>query len=312
MKLSRLIKLKKDLERIYGHEGVYSAIADVQRSLSNADYDIDPVYQTHINKAIDFYENLKTVSQGFRPEIAEVYNEINAHITRKTKEYFTASYELELQYGVPGNREARRLELKPDTRTTVLSKLYNYCDWRYPGLEIGPGDGEWTKELVTCDPLYLVDVFQEFLDSSLKQFGEVYQRRLRPYLINSGDLSVLPQNQFGFVFSWNTFNYFSFETVKQYLNSVYSVLRPGGVFMFSYNDGDVPYCADFAEQYYMSYVPRSMLIPLAEMIGYEVIDNTLMQETVSWIELRKPGQLSTVKAHQALAQVRPINNNLIG
>lgn len=304
MKLSRLLKLRRDLENIYNNSGIYSAIGDVQRSLSNAEFDLDPIYQAHIAQSIDFYEQLKHHSSEFGTEIEKIYQEINAHIERKTKEYFTANYELELRYGVPGNREARKLNLNAETTATVLSRIHNYCDWRYPGLEIGPGDGEWTKELVACDPLYIVDIFQEFLDSTKSQFNEAYQRRIRSYLIQSEDLAKLPQNQMGFVFSWNTFNYFSFETVKQYLHSVFNVLRPGGTFMFSYNDGDVPYCADFVEQYYMSYVPKSMLIPLAEYIGYEVHANHLMQETVSWIELRKPGELHTVKAHQALGQMK--------
>ena len=74
-------------------------------------------------------------------------------------------------------------------------------------------------------------------------------------------MSELPQNQMGFVFCWNFLNYCSLDTIKEYLKEVKNVLRPGGIFMFSYNDGDRSGGAGMAENFFMSYMPKSMLIP---------------------------------------------------
>jgi SAM-dependent methyltransferase len=153
-------------------------------------------------------------------------------------------------------------------------------------------------------------MYQEFLDSAVSQFPEEYQRRTRLYQYKDpADLvNMLPKNQFGFVFCWNFMNYASFDTIKEYLKAVKVLLRPGGTFMFSYNDGDRPGGAGMAENFFMTYTPKRMLVPLAESLGYIVTEQCDRDRTVSWVELRNPGELKTVKAHQVLGEINRINN----
>jgi SAM-dependent methyltransferase len=138
----------------------------------------------------------------------------------------------------------------------VESRINIYTNWKYPALEIGCRDGEWTKLLVAADPLYVTDQHQDFLDTAIRDYTPEYQRRIRPYLIKDSDYGILPQHQFNFVFSWNHFNYKSLDTLKKTLKQVYNLLKPGGVFMFSYNNGDLPAAAAYAENYFMSYIPQ--------------------------------------------------------
>ena len=119
-------------------------------------------------------------------------------------------------------------------------------------------------------------------------------------------LTTLPLNQFNFVFSWNFMNYASLDTIKEYLKIVKELLRPGGVFMFSYNDGDRPAGAAMAENFFMTYVPKHMLIPMCESLGFEVVNQRTRDVSISWIEIRKPGELTTTKAHQVLGEVKYI------
>jgi SAM-dependent methyltransferase len=121
---------------------------------------------------------------------------------------------------------------------------------------------------------------------------------------------MLPQGQMAFVFCWNFLNYRSLDTVKEYLKSVKEVLRPGGVFMFSYNNGDMYECAGYAEGHWMSYIPKSLLVPMCESLGYEVIHTQESRgdgTALSWIELKKHGELNTVKAHQVLGEIKRID-----
>jgi SAM-dependent methyltransferase len=106
------------------------------------------------------------------------------------------------------------------------------------------------------------------------------------------------------VFSWNHFNYKTLDSIKKVLRQVYNLLRPGGVFMFSYNNGDLPDGAAYAENYFMSYVPRSMLIPVCQQLGFEITYAQDYEPAVSWLELKKPGELFTVKGHQALGIIK--------
>ena len=81
-------------------------------------------------------------------------------------------------------------------------------------------------------------------------------------------------------------------------------MRPGGVFLFSYNDGDTPVGAGMAEGFSQSYMPKSLLIPLCESFGFEIVPFDSEDIHVSWIEIKRPGKLHTIKAHQVLGEIK--------
>jgi SAM-dependent methyltransferase len=120
--------------------------------------------------------------------------------------------------------------------------------------------------------------------------------------LNDYDFSALPQHQFGFIFSWSHFNYVSLDTITQVLKSIKNLLRPGGVFLFSYNDGDTPTGAGMAENFAQTYIPQSILVPTCLSLGFEVIRTFTEEPNISWIEIKQPGTLKTVKAHQVLGK----------
>ena len=190
-----------------------------------------------------------------------------------------------------------------ETRDLVVAQIGKYTNWKYPGLEIGPGNGEWTEHLVANEPLYLVDTHEHFLTETKTKFNGHFQNKIRSYLTTGTDLSMLPQNQLGFVFSWNVFNYLTLDLIEQYLESIYKVLRPGGVAMFSYNNAERPLCARYVDTGYMSYAPKSKLLEIVAKYEFEVISLQDLEEYISWIEIRKPGELSSIKVHPVMGTV---------
>jgi SAM-dependent methyltransferase len=160
--------------------------------------------------------------------------------------------------------------------------------------------------LVASDPLYIADIDSEFVDNTVQKFTPEYQARLRRYLIDitNYNISNLPTGQFNFIFSFNFFNYLSLDSIKQLLKRAMIWLRPGGVILFTYNNADMSPSAGLSESYFMTYVPKSLLIPLVESLGYEVVTSRDFHPSTSWIEIKKPGTLSTVKAHQALGEIK--------
>jgi hypothetical protein len=54
----------------------------------------------------------------------------------------------------------------------------------------------------------------------------------------------------------------------------------------------------------MTYVPRSMLVPMCESMGFTVVAAEDFPPAVSWIEIKKPGTLNTSKAHQTLGKIK--------
>jgi hypothetical protein len=85
-------------------------------------------------------------------------------------------------------------------------------------------------------------------------------------------------------------------------------LRPGGTIIFTYNNADMPAAAAYAENYFMTYVPESVLVPMAESIGFETIYLYNCEPAYSIIELRKPGELRSIKVGQTVGEIKHIIN----
>jgi SAM-dependent methyltransferase len=266
---------------------------------------LDQKHKDYIDNLVAHYDQVINMVRQPTQDSQEHIELINNQINALTQQLFANNYELEeLTGGVDGIRNNRRIYVSEETEQTIKQRILFYTNWRYPALEIGCRDGDWTQYMVAADPLYVIDPYKEFLDSTLGKFTPEYQRRLRTYQLHKHNLSVLPERQFSFIFSWGYFNYVSLDTMKQYLKQIFTLLRDGGVFMFSYNDGDTPAGAGMAENWAQTYMPKSLLLPLAESIGYEVEQSHNMDTNIHWVELKRPGTLSTIKAHQVLGEIK--------
>jgi SAM-dependent methyltransferase len=310
MKLNKLVSLKNDADLAFDVSKVVAAMADLRKKLELIidRYELTENYSSIVNNTIQLIDIKLAELDIIESRKTLLTNNLLQDIEELTKKFFAANYETEFVYNeAEGVRQARILYIPQHAEPILMSRIDANLDWRYATLEIGCRDGEFTKHLVAGDPLYVTDVHQEFLDSTVKAFNTDYQRRIRPYLIKDQNFSMLPQEQFGFVFSWNHFNYLSLDTIKHYLQQIYNLLKPGGKVLFSYNNGDLPAAAEYAERYYMTYMPKSLLIPMCEMLGFEIINHQDFEPAVSWIELKRPGELTTVKAHQVLGTIKPNN-----
>ena len=310
MRLSQLLKLKQELQ---GHNSskVESVINDQIAVINQMAMPVERLSNSDLFQKINAeYRNMLPYMRKIEEIKKEQIKDIEGKVSELEKGYFIDSYEMyEDQHklaDVATNRDIRRLYMYGNVTEIVKSRIYHYVDWRYPALEIGPGDGLFTEEMSAGDPLYIVDVHQEFLDSTKKRFNEFYAtRRLRSYLTHQSqyDLSMLPQEQMGFVLSWNVFNYFPLEAIKSYLKEIKKVVRPGGTVMFSYNNSDRWQGAEMVENAFMCHTPKYMLIPLVESLGFTVTASYDYDPTVSWVEIQKPGRLKTCKAHQSMGAV---------
>jgi SAM-dependent methyltransferase len=310
MKLSELVELRENLKEKFDTAPILNEINELCKNLRLSDKNLSDEFKEDLNCLITKLEGIASeVSSGPLHSVTDMLTKVEEQIGQKNQKFFADNYETELTYNsAEAIRKIRILPMPAGSHEVVVSRIGNYVSWKYPTLEIGCRDGEWTKHLVAGDPLYIVDSDPLFLDSSMSVFPVEYQQRIRTYHINNIDFKSLPQGQFGFVFSWNYLNYRGLESIKDYLREVFKLLRPGGTFMFTYNNGDLPASASYAESYFMSYIPKSILVPLCEMVGYEVTKTFDLKPTLSWIEIKKPGDLHTIKEHQTLGVVKKINS----
>ena len=309
-KLTELVHLREKLLQAYDASPASNELAHLHAKISSIVSEREAV--EHQGMLENLVADIQGVQQRFEDNQAQfnlAIDTINHEIMAEGIKFFSDNYTLELRVEAEATtviRRVRVMEMSDAVHSEILNRIQLYSDWHYPALEIGCRDGEWTGDLVANDPLYVVDHYREFLDSTMNKFNPDYQRRIRPYLIKDQDMSELPQGQMGFVFCWNYLNYRSLDTVKEYLKSVKDLLRPGGTFMFSYNNGDIPECAGYVDNGWMSYIPKSMLLPMCESLGYEVVFSRDIRgegTSISWVEVRKPGNLETIKAHQVLGKI---------
>jgi hypothetical protein len=239
----------------------------------------------------------------------KVINIVQDKINHLSIKFFSDNYQVELFYhNIDAIRKVRVMAKNDEFETMLFQRISHHSSWKFPALELGCRDGEWTKHLVANDPLYISDYFPEFIESSIQQFPSLYQNRVRKYIINDYfKINNLPLNQFGFIFSYNFFNYLSLDSIKQLMIQSFNWLRPGGTVLFTYNNADLPIPAAYAESYFMTYVPKSILVPMIESIGFIKSFSADINPSFSIVEFTKPGILTTNKAGQVLGEIKSKN-----
>ena len=174
---------------------------------------------------------------------------------------------------------------------------------------IHPGAEPFINNMVGCDPLYIIDESQYLLEPVLNSFNNTYQRRLRPYVIeeswDSEILTRIPNGQFGCCLAYNYFDFRPVEMIRKYLNEIYQKLQTGGTLLMTFNDCERPAGVKLAEQNYACYMTASLIKDLAVHVGYEIFFFWHNDSGSSWIELRKPGKLTSLRGGQTLAKIIP-------
>lgn len=271
-------------------------------------------------KTINAFKNLETdiksVDECMHNAVQNFLDNIEQEIDNQSNRLLTYGYTVNgvTQLGPTATADEdlthRKIDITPELTEQIGSRIRKYTDWKVPALEIGPGEGSWTDNLVGCDPLYLVDLHKEYLDKTILRYNNQFSRRIRPYVIGPEngkshvDLSSLPPNQIGLIFSWAVFDYLFVNEIKIFLNSCYTVLRPGGVMVFSYNSADTVEGARLAETGSRTWVTKKILLNLLNEIGFEVIEFCNDREKVyHWIEIKKPGIMKSMKTSQPLYKI---------
>jgi SAM-dependent methyltransferase len=201
----------------------------------------------------------------------------------------------------------RRHLIDPITENVLGVRLKMKTSWQWPALVIRPFHAWHVESMVASDPLYFADTDSDLLAVTESWFTPDYQRRLCKYQINEQSqqmLAKLPDSQFGLVYAAFFLNFRPIEIIKQYLAEILSLLRPGGYFVFTFNNCDTVSGAQLFERFAGSYTPGRLVKQEAEKIGYEIVYEFSDAGATSWLELRKPGKLDSIRAGQTLALIK--------
>lgn len=218
-------------------------------------------------------------------------------------------YEQEMVFETADYIQSRKFVATNESLLELRTRIRNYGDWRLPGMIVRPIHDTFLEEMVPLDPLYLVDTMPELLAPCVAKFTAEYQRRLRVYTVNDyrqeRPLEALPNDQFGFIFAFNFLNYKPISVIERYIQEFATKLRPGGHAVFTYNDCDRSQGVGLAEKSFMCYTPGHMIRSMVERSGLELVENRLDDYDLAWMDVRRPGEITTLRGAQVLAKIIP-------
>jgi SAM-dependent methyltransferase len=248
----------------------------------------------------------------FESTLKQLQQSVLEKIKQKEPEYFAASsslYNHEMKHDSADHIAQRQLNVDSITALFLQQRLKRYTSWQHPGMVIRPLHALHVNDLVACDPMYFVDTHPDLLDQVNGQFTKEYQSRLCYYHIreytNQNIFWNLPAQQFGLIYAFHYFNFKPMEIIRDYLSEIYTLLRPSGVFAFTFNNCDFGGAVRLAEHHFCCYTPGRLIKEHAVSVGFAVDFEFNDEAGTSWLELRKPGVFTTIRGGQNVAAITP-------
>jgi SAM-dependent methyltransferase len=311
MKLSTLVNYRNQLDSI-----------SIQTMSKSVDIEIEKI--THVvgkdpiqgQKSSEIFieqqQTFKKMFDRFEQELKKHKLVINEQISEAEKSWFSESYRLfnqEMHNETKEDIQFRSPQISKESQLFYQSRIARLTGWKRTAMIVRPGFESWIHDMVSCDPLYLVDISYDLLVPALSLFNQAYQQRLRTYVVNEQPdqkiLTNLPKEQFGLILAYNFFNFRPFELIKQWLLEFYETLRPGGSLLMTINDCDRDKGVMLAEQHFCCYTPGSLVCALAENIGFETTFVWHDNGASTWLEFTKPGEFESLRGGQTLAKIIP-------
>jgi|688.fasta_scaffold566330_1 hypothetical protein len=314
--LAELVKFKNDLSDTIDNLSLESEVLEKTRLVDTIKcrHEITDYHQD-IEQYLQLYQNLLAKNNDIIVAIKNTIEKIDNDINIKVQSELDASKFTEdsIHQLLSTNQEIEKI---------IQARIGGYSDWRFPGLQLHcrydrltPGLNNFVNPkdrinpMVANDPLYLVGSDINALNETIISYPEIYQRRVRLYEIKKRDLSILPHAQFGFILCWDFLNYLPLSVIEWYLKSILALLRPGGILLFSYTNGNIEKSAEFVDRQRCFWATDLIMKKMVVEVGFNIIDfkdlatNDNEKTWVSWAEIQKPGTLQTVRKNQAIGKV---------
>jgi len=180
-------------------------------------------------------------------------------------------------------------------RRMVQTKIFQFSKTNlYNSLEIGPGTGMFSKDFRAWRLNFFVDILAG-LDKKIRRlFNPAAQKHLRFYNTDRTSCAQIPSGSCNFVFSWDTFVFFTQQHIKEYLKDIKRVLIEGGYVFIQYSDCHYDHDFNLAKRGYWNYNTKTAMTKIIEDEGYEVVEMNMFRPGANYAIFRKPGKQNPV------------------
>ena len=177
----------------------------------------------------------------------------------------------------------------------IQTKIFQFSKTNlYNSLEIGPGTGMFSKEFRAWRLNFFVDVLQGLDQKIRRRFNPAAQKNLRFYTTDRTACDQIPTGSCNFVFSWDTFVFFTQQHIKEYLRDIKRVLIDGGYCFIQYADCHYDIDLREAKRGYWNYNTKTAMTKIIEDEGYEVVEMNMFRPGANYAIFRKPGKQNPV------------------
>tara|TARA_B100001057_G_scaffold30231_1_gene27526 strand:- start:525 stop:1322 length:798 start_codon:yes stop_codon:yes gene_type:complete len=177
----------------------------------------------------------------------------------------------------------------------VQTKIFQFSrSSLYNSLEIGPGNGMFSMDFRAWRLNFFLDLTHKIGPAILEKFNPLHRKYLKFYKTSNTDCSNIPQSSCNFVFSWDTFVFFTQKHVRQYLHDIKRVLIPGGYCFLQYADCHYDDDLQNAKRGYWNYNTKTAMIQMIEDEGYEVVEMNQFRPGANYAIFKKPGKQNPV------------------
>lgn len=310
MKLSDLVAYRNQLARLHLNDTRAKTDTDlgvVKHLVNSKDSDPTNIRQQMQDKHNEIHQKLDEFNELMERAKQEAQEEINLK-EKYWLEETVRLYNQEMVFDSDEHILNRRPNLLEEHDSIIRTRIKNFSNNLYPGIILRPGLETFVQHMVSFDPLYLVDRSENMLFPAMLKFPDQYQRRIRPVIADDRTahgniLDRLPDSQFGICLAYNFFEFKPLPIIDLWLQEIYQKLKPGGRVMMTFNDCDNEKAVRLAESYYACYTPGRLVKEIATRIGFEIYFIWNDDVPSTWLELQKPGTLTTIRGGQALAKV---------
>ena len=295
---------------------INNTLSSVCNDLAINNFDADNLKDRMLDSQLKVLNNLEDMAL----DLNTFKEEINKHVKQIENPYYEKSKEIYKKRTLMSPMDKlsqlknKDLLFHEDTTKLLINAITIKISNQYACCQLAPGYGNITKHLVHGTPLYIVEEDKEASVVNTDFFNQIMTNRIAWYEMNDADeeiLAVLPQEQIGCFVVIDYFNFKSEDIIEKYLKSIYNCLRPGGTVIFTFNNCDYPNAIDKVDEMYYCYTTGTQMKKICSSIGFEIQKLTAigydeLDNGISWLEIKKPGELSTIRSAQGLAEIKDL------